>query len=133
MKTDEIRRVGEVWIFAEAIDGRLADVSLELLTKGRELADKLETKLSSFLIGSNVKGLARFVKAPSSRFSSTVRPVNSPRPSGTREIPRSTITSAPFPSTREPRNSTRPEAGRTKPDSALNTVDLPAPFDPMIE
>jgi len=59
MKTGQIRRDGEVWIFAEARDGRLADVSLELLSKGRVLADKLKTKLSSFLIGSNVKGLAR--------------------------------------------------------------------------
>ena len=49
---------GEVWIFAEAQKGHLSDVSLELLSKGRELADKLSVKVSSFLMGWKVKPLA---------------------------------------------------------------------------
>ena len=32
---------GEVWVYAEQEDGSLHEVSLELLSKGRELADKL--------------------------------------------------------------------------------------------
>ncbi len=47
-----------VWVFAEQEDGKLAEVGLELLSKGRELADTLKTKLSAMLLGSNVKPLA---------------------------------------------------------------------------
>jgi len=47
-----------VWVFAEQEDGKLADVALELLSKGRELADTLETKLSAVLVGHKVEGLA---------------------------------------------------------------------------
>ncbi len=42
---------GEVWVYAEQEEGNLAEVSLELLTKGRELADRLGVKLASFLLG----------------------------------------------------------------------------------
>ena len=48
-----------VWVFAEQEDGKLADVGLELLTKGRELAGVLNTKLSAVLLGHGVKGLAK--------------------------------------------------------------------------
>jgi electron transfer flavoprotein alpha subunit len=58
MKLAETQHEGEVWIFTEARDGHLADVSLELLSKGRELAQRLNTKLTSFLIGANVRELA---------------------------------------------------------------------------
>jgi EPS-associated MarR family transcriptional regulator len=37
----EMNRKGEVWIFAEQEAGHLSDVPLELLSKGRELADQL--------------------------------------------------------------------------------------------
>jgi len=48
-----------VWVFAEQEDGKLADVGLELLTKGRELAGVLNTKLSAVLLGQRVKELAK--------------------------------------------------------------------------
>jgi len=48
-----------VWVFAEQEDGRLADVGLELLSKGRELADTLRTKLSAVLVGHGVGALAK--------------------------------------------------------------------------
>ena len=35
----EVNRKGEVWVFAEQEDGRLSDVPLELMSKGRELAE----------------------------------------------------------------------------------------------
>ncbi len=47
-----------VWVFAEQSDGKLADVSLELLHKGRTLAEKMQSEVSAVLLGHNVKGLA---------------------------------------------------------------------------
>ena len=43
-----------VWTVAEENDGKLREVSYELLTRGRALADKLGTELSSVLIGDNI-------------------------------------------------------------------------------
>lgn len=47
-----------VWVFAEQRDGEIQKVSLELLGKGRELADVLETKLTAVLLGADVGKLA---------------------------------------------------------------------------
>jgi electron transfer flavoprotein alpha subunit len=44
----------EVWTLAEQFDGKLKGVSFELLARGRNLADKLGTKLVSVLIGDGV-------------------------------------------------------------------------------
>ncbi len=52
------RSKGEVWVFAEQEDGKLADISFELLGKGRELADKLGVKLGAVLMGDTVGSLA---------------------------------------------------------------------------
>ncbi|MBW2082075.1 MAG: electron transfer flavoprotein subunit alpha/FixB family protein [Deltaproteobacteria bacterium] len=49
---------GGIWIFVEQKDGKVARVSLELLGKGRILADKLHVGLTAFLIGYQVSGLA---------------------------------------------------------------------------
>lgn len=49
----EVNRKGEVWIFAEQEDGVLSDVPLELLSKGRELADKLSVPLAAVLLGAD--------------------------------------------------------------------------------
>ena len=38
-------------VYCEYEDGKVADVSLELLTKGRVLADKLGVKLEALVIG----------------------------------------------------------------------------------
>ena len=51
-------RKGEVWVFIEAVKGKIADVSLELLSKGRELADTLKAPLGAMILGGDVKGLA---------------------------------------------------------------------------
>jgi electron transfer flavoprotein alpha subunit len=48
---------GEVWVFAEQEDGNLSDVPLELLSKGRELADVLKAPLGALLLGDKVDGL----------------------------------------------------------------------------
>ena len=54
----EVNRQGEVWVFAEQESGALSDVPLELLSKGRELADKLSVPLAGVLLGKDVADLA---------------------------------------------------------------------------
>lgn len=44
-------------VYCEFEDGRVADVSLELLTKGRELASKLGVKLEAIVIGDKLEGV----------------------------------------------------------------------------
>jgi len=43
-----------IWTMAETLNGNLKDVSFELLSRGRALADKLEEPLISVVIGNNV-------------------------------------------------------------------------------
>ncbi|UCC66527.1 MAG: electron transfer flavoprotein subunit alpha/FixB family protein, partial [Deltaproteobacteria bacterium] len=50
---------GGVWVFAEHQDGRLRKVALELLGKGRELAERLGVELDALLLGSGVDALAK--------------------------------------------------------------------------
>lgn len=47
-------KIGNVWVFAEQEGGKLADVSLELVSKGCELAAKLGTQVEAVLLGNNV-------------------------------------------------------------------------------
>jgi len=44
-----------VWIFAEQRNGHMEDVTYELLSKGRELADTRKVELSAVLLGSGIK------------------------------------------------------------------------------
>lgn len=48
----------EVWVFAEVEDGKIADVALELLGKGRELAETLGVPLAAVLLGHRIRRLA---------------------------------------------------------------------------
>ena len=50
MATD--RSKGEVWVFAEQEEGKLAGIAFELLGKARELGDKLGVKVGAVLMGS---------------------------------------------------------------------------------
>jgi electron transfer flavoprotein alpha subunit len=50
---------GGVWVFAEQRDGELQKVSLELLGKGKEIAEKLKTQLVAVLLGSDTDELAK--------------------------------------------------------------------------
>lgn len=45
---------GEVWVFAEQDWDSLQEIGIELLSKGRELADRLNAGLASVLIGNDV-------------------------------------------------------------------------------
>jgi len=51
----DFSRYSGVMVFIEKNDGQIADVSFELLSEGRKLADSLNTELSGILIGFNLK------------------------------------------------------------------------------
>ncbi|MHC5083700.1 MAG: electron transfer flavoprotein subunit alpha/FixB family protein [Planctomycetota bacterium] len=53
----EVNKQGEVWVFAEQHGGKLEDTSLELMSKGRELADTLKVPMAAVLLGDNVSDL----------------------------------------------------------------------------
>jgi len=53
-----VNRDGEVWVFAEQHGGVLEEAPLELMSKGRRLADELGVKLAAALLGDKVDGLA---------------------------------------------------------------------------
>jgi electron transfer flavoprotein alpha subunit len=48
----------EVWVFIEQRNGKPADVSYELLSKGRKLADAMKGVLKSVVLGKNVRNIA---------------------------------------------------------------------------
>lgn len=48
-----------VWVYAEQRDGVLQKIALELVGKGREIADKLGEKLTAVVIGYEVEPLAK--------------------------------------------------------------------------
>jgi electron transfer flavoprotein alpha subunit len=53
--------VNNVIVYCEIEDGNVVDVSLELLTKGRSLADLLNVKLDAVVIGKDLKGIEQQV------------------------------------------------------------------------
>ena len=52
----------DIFVFVEYKDGNVRKVSLELLTKGKEIAEKNGSKLYAGVIGFNVKDIAEAVK-----------------------------------------------------------------------
>jgi electron transfer flavoprotein alpha subunit len=48
-------KIGNVWVFIEQEGGKIADVSLELVSKGRELAARLGVKTEAILLGDRVE------------------------------------------------------------------------------
>ncbi len=48
----------DVWVFIEQRNGKPADVSFELLSKGRKLADSLKSSLKAIILGHNIKLIA---------------------------------------------------------------------------
>ncbi|WP_167615385.1 electron transfer flavoprotein subunit alpha/FixB family protein [Maribellus sediminis] len=51
--------MNNVSVYCEIEDGQVVDVSLELLTKGRTLANELNCKLEAVVIGSDLKGIEK--------------------------------------------------------------------------
>lgn len=49
--------MNNIFVYCENSGGKVADVSLELLTKGRSLADQLGCKLEAIVIGNNLDGV----------------------------------------------------------------------------
>ena len=55
----DVKRKGEVWVFAEQDNGELKDTPIELMSKARRLADTLGVKLAAAVLGDNVKETAK--------------------------------------------------------------------------
>jgi electron transfer flavoprotein alpha subunit len=53
--------MNNVCVYCEIEEGRIQEVSLELLTKGRSLANQLNVKLEALLIGENLSGMEQQV------------------------------------------------------------------------
>ena len=51
--------MNNIFVYIELEGGKIADVSLELLTKGRELAERLGVKLEAVAIGVNLAGIEK--------------------------------------------------------------------------
>jgi electron transfer flavoprotein alpha subunit len=51
--------VDNVFVYCEIEDGHIAEVSLELLSKGRSLANRLDCRLEAAVIGSGLKGIEK--------------------------------------------------------------------------
>jgi electron transfer flavoprotein alpha subunit len=64
-----------IWVYLEQDDGVLENVSLEMLAKGREMADLLRWKLVGLLVG---KGVAALAKAAISRGADEVQVADHP-------------------------------------------------------
>lgn len=53
-----MKKKNEIWVFVEVRNGKPADVSLELLSKGNKLAAITDSVLKSVVIGDNVRHIA---------------------------------------------------------------------------
>ena len=51
--------MNNIFVYCETEKGKIADVSLELLTKGRELAKRLSCKLEALVIGCQLSGVEK--------------------------------------------------------------------------
>ncbi len=54
---------GPIWVFAEQAEGRIQDVSLQLVGKARKLADALNTSVEAILLGNGMKDQVQFLFA----------------------------------------------------------------------
>ena len=51
--------MNNLFVYCEIEDGNVADVSLELLTKGRSLANELKCQLEAVVAGTNLKNIEK--------------------------------------------------------------------------
>lgn len=51
--------MNNIFVICEIDEGKVADISLELMTKGRTLANQLKCKLEALAIGSDLKGIEK--------------------------------------------------------------------------
>jgi electron transfer flavoprotein alpha subunit len=59
VETDDIESYQGVWVVAEHHNGKVHSVSFELLSVGRDLADKLEVELAAVLMGDQLQEIAK--------------------------------------------------------------------------
>ena len=52
-------RMNSVFVYCEIEDGQVAEVSMELMTKGRALATELKVKLEAIAIGYKLDGIEK--------------------------------------------------------------------------
>jgi electron transfer flavoprotein alpha subunit len=57
--TEAMAEKNNLIVYCEYDEGRIADVSLELLTKGRVLADRLGVKLEAVVLGDKLEGIEK--------------------------------------------------------------------------
>ncbi len=57
-RTADVSQYKDVWVFAEQWGGKYKNVALELLGKGRDLADEIGERLCAVLIGNGLDGMA---------------------------------------------------------------------------
>jgi len=66
VKTEDLQDISSykgVWVFIEHRDGRMRNVSVELIGEGRKLAQELGEEVSAVLIGDNVVEMSREIFA----------------------------------------------------------------------
>ncbi|MFX1517996.1 MAG: FAD-binding protein [Promethearchaeota archaeon] len=56
-KDIDFSRYKDIWVFVELKDGKVRNVTYELLGKARQLADELGEKVCAIILGKDVKGL----------------------------------------------------------------------------
>ena len=95
------RRRGEVWVWVELQSGQAAEVSLELLGRARELADRLGVAVGAVLLGSGAKASRR-------RSSPRRRHRLRRRPRGPRRLPGAAVRARGRRLVRRPRAADRP-------------------------
>ncbi len=81
--------MNNIIVFCETDNGKLCDVSLELLTKGRDLANTLGCDLEALLIGHNIENLAAELYAYGAK---TVHLADDPKLEFFRTLPYAAIT-----------------------------------------
>ena len=58
MGTISMEEYKGVYVFAQQVDNKVDGIALELIGKGKDLAETLGTEVTAVLVGNNVKGLA---------------------------------------------------------------------------
>lgn len=53
------KQFGPVWVLAEPVEGKIREVSMQLIGQGRKLADELYASLEVILLGNELDGLTR--------------------------------------------------------------------------
>jgi electron transfer flavoprotein alpha subunit len=81
--------MNNIFVYCETENGKVADVSLELLTKGRGLAAQLGCRLEALAIGSGLEGIE---KELASYGADVVHLANDPRLDPYRTLPHAAIT-----------------------------------------